>query len=67
MLRAGLTVSVDGTGGRYGGTYFVDTVVHHFNPDGYRQQFELMRNATGEDGGLLGPLSAAASAIASVF
>ena len=67
VLRAGLTVSVDGTGGRYGGTYFVDTVVHHFNPDGYRQQFELMRNATGEDGGLLGPLSAAASAIASVF
>ena len=67
VLRAGLTVSVDGTGGRYGGTYFVDTVVHRFNPDGYRQQFELMRNATGEDGGLLGPLSAAASAIASVF
>ena len=67
VLRAGLTVGVDGTGGRYGGTYFVDTVVHRFNPDGYRQQFELMRNATGEDGGLLGPLSAAASAIASVF
>lgn len=67
VLRAGLTVSVDGTGGRYGGTYFVDTVVHRFSPDGYRQQFELMRNATGEDGGLLGPLSAAASAIASVF
>ena len=67
VLRAGLTVSVDGTGGRYGGTYFTDKVVHRFNPDGYRQQFELMRNATGEDGGLLGPLSAAASAIASVF
>lgn len=67
VLRAGLTVTIDGTGGRYGGTYFADQVVHRFSPDGYRQQFQLMRNATGEDGGLLGPLSAAASAIASVF
>ena len=61
------TVTVDGTGARYGGTYFADKVVHRFSPDGYRQQFELMRNATGEEGGPLGPLSSAASAIASVF
>lgn len=67
VLRAGRTVTVDGTGARYGGTYFADKVVHRFSPDGYRQQFELMRNATGEEGGPLGPLSSAASAIASVF
>ncbi len=67
VLRAGKTVTVDGTGSRYGGTYFADKVVHRFSPDGYRQQFELMRNATGEESGPLGPLSSAASAIASVF
>lgn len=67
VLRAGKTVTVDGTGSRYGGTYFTDKVVHRFSPDGYRQQFELMRNATGEESGPLGPLSSAASAIASVF
>jgi hypothetical protein len=42
-------------------------VVHRVSPEGYRQQFELMRNATGEDAGPLGPLAGAASAIASVF
>jgi len=67
VLRAGKTVTIDGTGARYGGTYFADKVVHRFSPDGYRQQFELMRNATGEDSGPLGPLSSASSAIASVF
>ncbi len=67
VLKPGRTVSVDGTGTRYGGTYFADKVVHRFSPEGYRQQFELMRNATGEDAGPLGALSAAGSAIASVF
>jgi hypothetical protein len=67
VLKAGRIVTVDGTGARYGGTYFADKVVHRFSPEGYRQQFELMRNATGEDSGPLGPLSGAASAIASVF
>ncbi len=67
VLRAGKTVTIDGTGARYGGTYFADKVVHRFSPDGYRQQFELMRNATGEDSAVLGPLASASSAIASVF
>ncbi len=67
VLKPGRTVTVDGTGCRYGGTYFADKVVHRFSTDGYKQQFELMRNATGEDSGLLGALSSAASAIASVF
>lgn len=67
VLRVGRTVALDGTGDRYGGLYFVDKVAHRFTPDGYSQQFELMRNATGETGGPLGPLSSAASAIASVF
>jgi hypothetical protein len=67
VLKPGRTVTVDGTGTRYGGTYFADKVVHRFSPEGYRQQFELMRNATGEDAGPLGALSAAGSAIASVF
>lgn len=67
VLRPGKTVTVDGTGARYGGIYFADKVVHRFSPDGYQQQFELMRNATGEESGPLGPLSSAASAIASVF
>lgn len=67
VLKAGKTVPIDGTGTRYGGLYFVDKVVHDFSPDGYRQQFELMRNATGETDGPLGALSSAASAIAAVF
>ena len=67
VLDVGRTVTIDGTGERYGGTYFVDKVAHRFTQDGYSQQFELMRNATGEDGGTTGPLSSAGSAIASVF
>jgi phage protein D len=66
VLRVGRTVTVDGTGARYGGTYFVDQVTHRFTPEGYVQEFELIRNATGEDGAAAGPLSAA-SAIAPVF
>jgi hypothetical protein len=67
VLQAGRTVTVDGTGERHGGTYFVDKVAHRFSQDGYKQQFELMRNATGEDASALGPLSSAGSAIASAF
>jgi len=67
VLKVGRTVSIDGTGGRYGGVYFVDKVVHTFLPEGYRQQFELMRNATGETDGPIGALSAASSAISAVF
>ncbi len=67
VLKVGRTVTIDGTGGRYGGLYFVDKVVHIFTPEDYQQQFELIRNATGETDGPLGALSAAASAISAVF
>lgn len=67
VLKVGRTVTLDGTGQRYGGVYFVDKVMHAFSPEGYRQQFELMRNATGETDGPVGALSAAASAISAVF
>lgn len=67
VLKAGGVVPIDGTGGRYGGLYYVDKVVHNFLPDGYRQQFELMRNATGETDSPSGALSAATSAISAIF
>ena len=67
VLKVGRTVTIDGTGGRYGGLYFVDKVVHHFTTEGYQEQFGLIRNATGETDGPLGALSAAASAISAVF
>lgn len=67
VLKAGRTVPLDGTGARYGGLYYVDKVVHNFMPEGYRQQFELIRNATGEADSPLGPLSAAASTISALF
>ncbi len=57
VLRVGEPVGVDGVGDRYGGVYFVDTVKHVFNSDGYRMSFSLLRNAYGDNladsGGLL--------------
>ena len=67
VLRPGRTVTVDGAGGRYGGLHYVDKVTHAFSPDGYRQQFEMIRNATGETDSPLGPLSQGLSAISSLF
>ncbi|TRD16109.1 phage late control D family protein [Palleronia caenipelagi] len=74
VLRPGALVPVDGTGVRYGGLYYTDKVTHQFTEQGYRQQFELMRNATGEDGGLAaaiagssGPLKSVASALTGLF
>lgn len=74
VLMPGFLVTVDGTGVRYGGVYYTDKVIHRFTEEGYRQEFELMRNATGEDGGgaaavaaAAGPLKADASAIAGLF
>ncbi len=56
VLRAGEPVPVDGIGERYGGVYYVDKVSHRFTVDGYRQSFELMRNAYGDNlGDLPGP------------
>ncbi len=65
VLRVGRTVTADGVGERYGGSYYVDKVVHSFSPDAYRQTFELMRNATGEGSGTT--TSRATSAIAALF
>jgi hypothetical protein len=67
VLEVGRTVIVDGAGGRYGGLYYVERVVHRFTPEGYRQNFELSRNGTGETAGPSGPLAAATSAIAGLF
>lgn len=41
-------VGVYGVGQTYSGLYYVDTVSHVFNQDGYRQSFKLLRNATGQ-------------------
>ena len=48
VLLSHLTVTVDGVGSNYGGTYYVDQVEHVFTQDGYRQKFKLLRNAIGE-------------------
>ncbi len=71
VLRPGALVTVDGTGVRYGGLYYTDKVTHRFTEEGYRQSFELTRNATGEDGSALGGVTGAlqdgASALSSLF
>jgi len=67
VLKVGRPVTVDGAGGRYGGTYYVDKNVHRFTSEGYRQNFEIIRNATGDAAGAGGPLSAATSALSSLF
>lgn len=67
VLLPGRLVRVDGVGTRNGGLYYVDKVTHRFGPDGYRQGFELIRNATGESERAGAPLSAALSAIAGLF
>lgn len=53
VLQAGLPVGVDGLGDWLSGIYYVDTVTHTFNPQGYRQRFTLLRNALGDNLGAL--------------
>jgi hypothetical protein len=48
VLLTHQTVAVDGAGEIDDGIYYVDEVTHRFSVDGYRQQFKLIRNATGE-------------------
>lgn len=68
VLKVAATVAVDGVGERNGGIYYVDTVDHSFTQEGYRQNFQLMRNAVGETESLgAPPLSGVISAIKSVF
>ena len=42
-------VGVYGVGDTYSGLYYVDTVSHNFDQNGYRQTFKLLRNATGNN------------------
>ncbi len=42
-------VGVYGVGETYSGLYYVDTVSHIFDQNGYRQSFKLLRNATGQN------------------
>jgi phage protein D len=58
VLHVGLPVGLEGVGNRYGGQYYVDTVVHRFDTNGYRQTFKLLRNAYGDN------LASASSALA---
>lgn len=48
VLLPGLPVAVDGVGTRLSGVYYVDSVTHSFNAQGYRQRFRLLRNAFGD-------------------
>jgi len=49
VLQVGLPVPVDGLGEWLNGLYYVDTVSHSFNTEGYRQKFTLLRNAFGDN------------------
>lgn len=49
VLLTDMPVGVYGIGDTYGGLYYVDKVTHIFAPNGYRQSFRLLRNATGQD------------------
>ena len=49
VLRVAQPVGVDGVGEWLGGIYYVDTVTHTFSDQGYRQRFELLRNAYGNN------------------
>ncbi len=49
ILKVGLPVGVSGGGKTYSGRYYVDSVVHDFSHDGYKQKFSLIRNGIGDD------------------
>jgi len=48
VLLTHRTVRVDGAGESNNGIYYVDQVTHRFDSSGYKQDFRLLRNATGE-------------------
>lgn len=50
VLRAKRPVLVRGAGPQFSGTYYVQSVTHTINGDGYTQQFSLKRNASGLTG-----------------
>ncbi len=47
VLRAKRPVLVRGAGPQFSGTYYVQSVTHTINGDGYSQRFSLKRNALG--------------------
>jgi phage protein D len=49
VLEPGRPVAVDGPGEFLGGVYYVDSVSHKLDVDGYRQQIRLLRNAYGDN------------------
>lgn len=49
ILKVGLPVGVSGGGKTYSGRYYVDSVIHEFSDDGYKQKFSLIRNGIGDD------------------
>ncbi len=49
VLLTNKLVGVYGVGHTNSGLYYVDTVTHIFDPNGYRQSFKLLRNATGQN------------------
>ncbi len=58
VLLPGDPVGVDGVGERYAGRWYVTKVTHKFDANGYKQTFEVVRNATGDDlGSMSNPLS----------
>ena len=50
VLRAKRPVLVRGAGSQFSGTYYVESVTHTINGDGYTQRFSLKRNALGLTG-----------------
>lgn len=65
VLLAGRTVRVEGIGPTNSGTYLVHEVQHAFDDQGYRQTFQLRRNARGDDG--TGSRTAATGSVESVL
>jgi phage protein D len=60
VLHVGEPVGLDGVGERHNGIHYVDSVNHTFDGSGYRQSFQLLRNAYGDnlDSGPSNPLAA---------
>jgi hypothetical protein len=52
VLVPGRPVPVDGAGEWLGGIYYVDSVSHRIDTEGYRQKIQLLRNAYGEGASL---------------
>jgi phage protein D len=63
VLQPGLPVGVDGLGAWLSGIYYVDSVSHTFNAQGYRQRFALLRNALGDNLSSLPGLGAALAGV----